>query len=370
MKRRILIGEEHRNSIIQKVLSTHIIDKLVSPESMRIVHDNHDFFVEYSNGYQARIHRHAMGQLAGTAGIPRRYVSALRDGVVSMPSRDRHDLLCHVFNTHYTKGEYLDRSRKPTKFLHRTVDGELRGFLSRNFNRRIGSVAMLRPFIEKCQEHYAAPVAVTVSPVKITLQCFLPDVFEPVPGEFVTFGVSYTNSDFGAGRLTVSSTIMRATSGSTSILSDEFSMVHLGALISEEEITLSEATLKKEAETHIAAIKDMVSSVLSEGNISNILKMITYSTEKKITLSALKDKLKDLLGKGELDNIEDLLKNAESGIVDLPPVNSDGEDNNPSLWWAASALGWMASNETDPDKQGALHLAAGRLIKTKESKNA
>ena len=70
----------------------------------------------------------------------------------------------------------------------------------RNFKRNLATAPLIKAFVEQCGTHQAGPVEATATDVKTVLKCMLPYVFEPVDGEFVAFGLTFCNSDFGAGR--------------------------------------------------------------------------------------------------------------------------------------------------------------------------
>lgn len=365
---KVQVSKQVQSSIIADALKLTIKDKLVDPKRTSFLMQPKPL-IYYHNATgigrsdQALIHPHALGQIADVANIPRTYVRKLLEGCVGMDPDKRLGLLERCLDTHMREGVFLDRRKNPTKFLHRMVEGELRGFLSRNYNRKLGSMTMLRPFIEECTRFGAQPIDVWRNSVKMGIKYALPHIFEPVPGEFVAFGLSYTNSDFGAGQLEVAGTVLRVSSGTVAVLGDKMSRVHLGAVIQESEISLSEATLAKEAAAHISALRDMVQNQLSPENIAKTLKLITYAREKQMSWSALKDKLRDVLHKGELESVEEMLKAADSGVVDLPPVDvTDSGDPVASAWWGAMVLGHVAEEVEDEDRKESIRRTAGKLL--------
>jgi hypothetical protein len=360
------IGVEQQNAVIQRVLNTTIVDKLVDPRAVTMEeHDGGHLCFRYDADKTAIISDHALGQMCSVARIPKTYVNLLTSECVGMSEELRKHLICYLFNNHFHYGLFVDKKGNRAKFLHRLVDDELCGFQSRNYNRKLGTKAMLRPFLEECAVHQAKPAEAYSNRLRVSLKCVLPVVFEPVDGEFVAFGATYTNSDFGAANLLVQGTLLRISSGSSSVLEGKLRKIHLGAVISENEIELSEATLEKESQTHMSAVRDMVRDVFSEGNIKRSLAMVKYSIENKVPWEKLKNMLGDVLNQSEMTSVEEMLKSTKSGIIDLPPVtsNKDG-DPEANAWWASAVLGVVAARTTDTDRKAGMQELAGKLLKS------
>lgn len=371
LTRSISVGQERQNEVIKQVLSVTIRDKLVDPRSMTFtlpLSERDPITLHYEQGQGSEVvnlsEDHALGQLASLAKIPKLYINALRTECVGLPFVERHALLCRILNVHFQKGKFYDRRGQHTKFLHRIVQGELLGVLSRNYNRKMGTAAMLRPFLEECAREGAKPISAQKDRLRVTLQCALPVVFEPVPKEFVAFGVIYSNSDYGAGSLTVQGVLYRIGSGSSMVLEDRLRKIHLGAVISESEIELSEATLLKESAAHVSAVRDMVRHAFSHDNIEQSLALVQIAIEKKMVWSVLMHKVKDLLTKGELSNLEGMLAGTQQGVIDLPQVTVDEHgDAEANAWWASAALGIIAAQSTDMEHKVGIQELAGKLLK-------
>ena len=377
LHRLIAVGQDSQNVVIQRMLNVTIRDKLVDPRAMQFTQaENYKDqmllrYLQLEQSIQStktfeevRIDNHAMGQISGIAKVPKHYINALMTECVNMPTPTRLELLSHILNTHFNRGMFFDRANNRTKFLHRIVDGELLGVLSRNYNRKLGTAAMLRPFLEQCAQHGAKPVSAHVNRLQAQLQCVLPEVHEPVKDEFVAFGVTYSNSDFGASSLTVQGIIFRVSSGSSVILDEKFRKIHLGAVISESEISLSEETLKRESMTHISAVRDMVDAIFKQESITRALELVRFSITEKVSWSELLRKVKDVLSKGEVVSLENLLKESGQGIVDLPPVTMDGSgDPQANAWWAAAALGTIAAKTDDVGRKESIQELAGKMLK-------
>lgn len=365
----ITVGEDLQTKVIRKAVERVIVDKLVYPKDTSITVKGKDRVLLFRNPENeeeegVQVTNHALNQICGVLEIPKIYVNRLLDECVGMPESIRHTLLESLFNKHFQHGVFLDRKRHPAKFLQRSMDGKLHAFLSRSYNRMLGTALMMRPFLEECALAGARPTAAFHDALKTTIQCVQPVIYEPVDGEFVAFGASYVNSDFGAGSLLVCGSVLRIMSGTTSVLESRMKKVHLGALIKDSDIALSQETMVKESQAHASAVRDMVREVFSEKNIEETLELVRFSHEHKISWDKLTGKAKECLGKAELDMLKELLGRTKDGTVDLPPitVNSLG-DPEANAWWAAAALGHIATNVVDVERKVSIQELAGNLLK-------
>lgn len=361
-------GEERQKEVIQAALKRVITDKLVAPEVTNINVSGGQVTIYRTgdnSGDKTRVSNHALNQICSTIELPKHYVNKLLDECVGMPGLIRDELLTNIMNTHLWNGVYLDRKKEPARFLHRAMDGTLMGFLTRSYNRKLGTVAMLRPFLEECVSNGAKPTQALHSALKTSLQCVSPIIYEPIDGEFVAFGATYTNSDFGAGGLQVSDSVLRISSGVTNVMEDKLRKIHLGALISESEIELSDETLAKESAAHMSAVKDSVRNIFSSESIEKNLELIRLSSELKIPWERLKAKVRHLLSKEELEKLSALLTDTAHKVIDLPPVtfNSSG-DPEANAWWAAAALGHISSGVLDVERKVELQELSGALLKS------
>lgn len=361
----IALGESSQTQVIQHVLNRSIVDKLVDPRSARMeLGMKNELIMRYlPKGEAATVSGNALGQMCGVAEIPKTYVNKLLTKCAGMDSHVREQLTLHLFNTHFHEGKYLNRRNERTKFLHRTLNGELWGFLSRNYNRNLGVASMLRPFIEQCRQHGAKPTEAHTAALKTTVKCVLPTIFEPIDGEFMAFGATYTNSDFGSGSLMVQGVVLRISSGTSVVLENKMRKIHLGALIQESDIVLSEGTVAKESAAHASAVKDMVNDVFSEDSLKRTLTVISAASENKLNWQKILSQAKEVLTKEELGTLEDMLKGTQAGVVDLPPVqvNKSG-DPEANAWWAAAAIGSIANAVTDVERKVDIQELAGKWL--------
>lgn len=364
LKQRLEVGELEQARLISSVAALVIRDKLVAPANMffsPLAEGNSKIGISYLGSTDERvysIHRHALGQIAAKVGFPVVYVNMLQQ---ASKENWKSELLAYNLNMLYHNEEFKDRAGFP-RFLHRIVGEELRGFLSRRFNRHIASAPLLRSFLEACQAAGAFPVEATTSPVKLALKCTIPHIFEPVPGQFLCVGVEWANSDFGAGRMQVALSLWMPHGDKFTVLDQVLSRVHIGSVIEDSDIELSEETAQKESEAQASAIRDAVSKQLEPESIDRLLEAVRTAHEEDIPWDKLRPQLARYLGKSDVESLQQMLN---EGSVDLPPVKNIGGEPVPTKWWASNALAFLANRTEDPEKKLDLQHAAGAFLEVK-----
>jgi hypothetical protein len=360
---RFNIGEQEKDALLERVASTVIRDRLVVPKAMTFFPTHKDdgdpakdseLRLRYGEKEVVKIHHHALGQLASKVELPMAFVNKLR------LSKDdwKIGLLAHNLNELYRNTKFAGDA---PRFLHRIVNDELRGFLSRRFNRHLASLPMLRAFVEAYEKAMALPVESAASDVRVSLKAFLPTVFEAYPGQYICVGVEWSNSDFGAGRLAITQTIWDPLRGTRAVMDEPISKIHVGSVIEDADIEMSDETMSKEVETQASAINDAVKQYLSEDQVGRMVRAIKVAHEEEIPFSSLRGQWRNILLKKELESVEALL--ASSDVVDLPPPgkNIKGEPL-PTRFWAASVLSHIADRSGDDDRKYTLQREAGKLI--------
>lgn len=361
---RIRKSEGQQDAVLRKVFESVIIDKLVDPAAMDFTYLNGGLCLVLSGSgpllvQPSPIHSHAMGQMADVSGLTRTFMRRLADS----SERWMHDLLEYNFRELFNQSQFKDRKGMPKRYLVRMVGSDVRGFVSQNFNRKLQTAPLLRSFIENNRMHGAGPVETTATDVRVRVKYMLPFVFEPVEGEFVAFGATFGNSDFGAGRLSVSGTVQRVSSGTTAVLSDKYSRTHLGSVIQDSDIEMSRETADKELDTVRSAIGDTINGLLGVEAIERNIKLIQIAHEKEIPWYKLKQKIGTLLGPEDYKLLEHMLYGG-AAIIDLPPINTSESDDgkSPTAWWASNAVSSFAASTDDPDRKSELQTLAGQLM--------
>lgn len=359
---KIKLGQGEQQRLIRHCAQMIPRDRYVrpTPEGMRVVykpdHDSH-VALQYpgDNGKVVKVHKHALGQLADTCGLPRNYVTKLHTGEAW-----REELLATNLNELFYRQEFRNRLKEPAEFLHRLVGDELRGFLTQSYNRHLLSMPLLVAFKQACDEHGAEPAHGYATDTKVGLQCYLPYAFEPIRNEFIAIGVWWGNSDFGDGKLKVSHTLMRVNGWGSAIMEESYSRVHLGGVVRDSDMRLSDEVAAKEIDTVAAAIKDAVSQALAPASVKKLCDVIAQAHQEEIPWDKLKSQLARLLSREHVDKLQTFI---DQPITDLPPPGMD-QHGRPlaSKWWAAAAVALLAEHETDQGKRADMKLAAGTFI--------
>ena len=305
-----------------------------------------------------QLHAHALRQMATQVSIPSTFVNTLRAGE-DWERRELSDLLTERFN----KLDFEQRGGGGNRFMNRTVDGEVRGFMSRMYKRHITSGPILQAFAQGCGRFGAMPASALVTDLSFTLRCFLPHVFEPADGEFIGIGCSCSSSDFGAGSLRLGLCVIRTKNGAVSYVKDTHTERHLGKAdnSAEDSVELSADTIKKQVVAKQAEVGDIVTATLHPDRVNEFLDTIAKAMDKKISWYSLEKFLTGRLSKAELEELQVLLEKGDvSG--ELPAVSQDVDGNAiANLWWASSAISRMAENHDDYRK-GDLQDVAGALL--------
>lgn len=370
MDSQVRTGVERQKRIVAQVSAMVITDALVEPSIMTFHYDKKLSVVIRDKPFW--VHSHALSQMSAVLEYPKAYLSKLQKGVANIPPKDCQNKMVDDLNWHATNARLKDRRGNPAKHLVRSVDGEIRGYLSRSFKRHLASKPLMRAFLAACTQAGLQPVDGHASPVRVNLQCMLPYVFEPYAGEFVGIGVTWTNSDFGSGKMKVSMSLKRINGESSVVLNDAISEVHIGPIIEEADIEMSDETHKAELDAQRKAINDAVIGQLQPDKVQKLLDAIKAAHEEEIPWDKLKYDLSRLLQKKEMGEVRELLLNRDDGYEELPPVKFDDDDDPvPTRYWASSVLGKFAERERNAERKKELQELAGVILgKTKIPKKA
>lgn len=371
----IQLGEKEQQRLLEYCAKNIPRDRYVHPKMVRYCvaycdpstpagQDAARVLADYELRHGARecmsVHPFALGQLSDICGLDRKYMRKLDE--VSAKAW-RRELLCTNLNELFDKQTFLNRRKQEAKFLHRLVGNELRGVLTQSYNRHLVSHAVLQPFLQVCGECGLKPVKATITDTRVSLQTYLPFAFQPIPGEFVAIGACWSNSDFGEGRLRVSCNLLRLRGGGSLVTEDAFSRTHIGSVVTDTDLVLSDDVAVKELETVAAAIQSTVRAVLAPKQVEKILEAIELAHAERIPWQKVRDVLGKFLTKAEIASVAEML---ERGVEELPAPGI-GADGNPlpTRWWAASALAHLAEKQTDPGKAFDLKQAAGTFLEEK-----
>lgn len=337
---------QRRAAEIREFINRMVIqDVLVPPKRMKFEPAEHNLKLTIPPDVTLSIHPHAMSQMCQKVGFPTRPY-----GAQLLRSKYGTELFAHSLNVLFTNMQV----KEGTRYLHRVVDGEVRGFLGRRFGRHIASKPLLDAFLGSCAKSEAQPVDAYKSSVRSSVTCVQPRLHEVLPRLNIALGVQWSNSDFGAGKHRVSMCIWTPGSGVWA-LSDIVSQVHIGSILEDSDMEVSEHTAQLELRTQISAINDSIGKFLSGDAGRRIVEALREMHGDHQSWATARSALAKVLSK------EDLL-NADKAYADqvewLPPVSGD----TVPATWLASFVGHIATKKDDAERRQELEKWAGDLL--------
>lgn len=333
-------GRTQANRVIQQVESDIPTDQVVKGTALRWCREDNgpvSVVLPEKRATLRPLHPHALRQVASKAEIPSAYAQKL-----SLGAPWENQLLVHLFNQTYAHSD--------ARYLLRSVRGEVRGFLSNRY-RRLDSRPLVDAFGAACQEIGAQPVAGHAMDTKIALKAIIPQVFEPVPGEVMAFGVMLENSDYGNGALSLRTFVLRLWCTNFAIRDENLRRVHLGARL-EEDLTYSDRTYALDGQTIASAIRDIVGQCLSPESIEEYQNLVRAANAKHLSASWPIPELKKLLTQDEHAAVDEAFNSPD--IENLPPGNN--------FWRMSNAVSWIAGKAASTERMLELQRVAGRIL--------
>lgn len=287
------------------------------------------------------IHKHAFQQLADKAKI-RNLSTVLRELVDK--GEWGQQLAAEILSDVYS---HLNGDR----FLLRAVRGELRGFLSDQY-RRLDSRPLLDAFVLAIQRFGARPIDGFALQTKVNVRAVLPYVFEPFPGEIMSFGAQLSDSDFGDGTLSVSGFVNRMWCTNLATTEDVLKQIHLGRKLSDN-VVFSARTLQLDTQAMASAIHDVAGHVLGAPAVNRYLSLVRTANEEKIEPNQIQAWVKKNLTKAETEKAVDKFTSAD---IELLPAGQ-------TKWRWSNALSWLANETVDEHRKLELQEYAGTILK-------
>jgi len=338
-------GRAKAGEVIDHVMNNQPADRLQPGASLSFdAEDGHGVNVSFGDSeagpIRLKLHRHAVQQMAQTTDLPIKFI----DGLLATPERWAKELLAHNLSTIFG-----NRFRKQ-RYLLRSVQGEVRGFLSDRY-RRLDSRPIVEAFATEVQRKGALPYAGYVTDTKVAIQAIMPEVYEPVPGELVAYGINLENSDFGNGALSVRAYLLRIWCSNLAITQEEMRQVHLGKRL-DDSVFYSQRTYELDAETTVSALRDVIGAQLNAEALHNRMESIRQANTTAVNPSAAKETLKKVLLKSENDAVIEAYNSPDT--YNLPAGNTS--------WRLSNAISWVAGKTEDTERKLELMKIAGDIL--------
>jgi hypothetical protein len=319
---------EYRYNVNGKV-SLQLLPKLIlrdSPEN-----ETEDYY----------LHKHAINQIAEKIKVPVAYVKTLLIG------KDwQKALLGQILTEHCNKG---DRSR----VLLRSVDNEVRGFLSDKY-RRLDSTVILDSFIETAKNQDCKILDMNTGDTVIHLELILPYVIPVVTQKngvvYATFGMQIRNSDFGDGALNVNHYMVNCVCLNGMLRNSPLRQVHLGGRIADN-IQLSQNTYELDTRKQASAVRDIVTQLMSRDSIEKQAIMIQEASDIDVQPEKILIPSTGLL-KNEIEETKKVLMNNSE---------ADGLYGDMTLFKLTQAV-TAVSRAANPVRKREMELIAGGLM--------
>lgn len=339
-------GRRSAGSVIEHVMTNQPADRILRGGAISFTadHSQKAIRIGFADGANSEtIHRNALNQMATAVEMPMKYLDSLQD--------ERQDwgreLLAHDFQTIFTQ-----RFGKK-RYLGRSVKAEMRGWLSDQY-RRLDSRPIVEAFASAVQEKGALPYAGVVTDTKIAIQAIMPEIYEPIPGELVAYGLSLENSDFGNGALSVRAYLLRIWCTNLAITEETMRQIHLGKRL-DDNMTYSQHTYELDSRTTVSALKDVVKLQLNAESLSNRMDAVRIANEREVTPANAREVLKKILNKGEAEAAMNAYTSPD--VYNLPAGNTN--------WRLSNAISWIAGQTEDAERKLDLNRAAGSLLAAK-----
>ena len=290
-----------------------------------------------------RLHDHAQGQIADKLGVPPNYLKNL------MAGKDwQKNLSIDIMNTH---GANIARER----VLVRTVEGEVRGFLSDKY-RRLNSMEIFVAFLMAAQAANNVLVDAHSGETKGFLEVINPNIIEfdtPLNGRnYAVIGARIRNSDFGDGALEVYQFLMMVRCMNGVVGNSMLKEFHLGGRIPDN-IAISEDTYKKDTIAKAALVTDIMKSLYAPDNTTAMIERIQGASAIPVDLVKEVERLPKLgLTLGESEAVGKVLmeNNPENGL-----------EGSATLWKLVQGLTSVA-RDSKPERKRELELIAGNML--------
>lgn len=337
-------GQAGAANVIEHVMSHQPQDRIVKGGAAKFVPSYQDgklIHVQTPDGVTHHIHRYALGQMAQVIDMPVKFLDTLQEE----PKEWGRELLAHNFNTIY-------HERFGTKrFLARSVNAEVRGFLSDKY-RRLDSRPIVEAFAQAVQEKGALPYSGVVTDTKIALRAVMPKVYEPIPGEVVAYGLSLENSDYGNGPLSVRAYLLRIWCDNLAVTEETMRQIHLGARL-DENMIYSEKTYRLDTQTMVSALRDVTRLQLDAGSLDKRMTQVQAAGSQEVTAASARERLKRVLTKGEAEKAAEAFESPD--VQNLPEGNT--------TWRLSNAISWIANaKDVAPERKLELGRIAGEVL--------
>ena len=311
-------------------------DIIVKPEALKYAAGSLGIQMQVrGEGYYVPTH-YSEGELYTRLHVPRQYINTLQEATL-------YDLTALTLSR-------LTRQFAGDGLLLRTVYDTAKGILSPSY-KRIDAAPIMTAYIRTAVEYGLMPYKAYNTDYRHHIEMIYPQVFEPISGEFMVYGISLTTSDYGASALKLELMALRVVCTNLAVGSDVFKRVHIGSRFeSDREIVeLSRETIELDNATIASAMKD--TARILPTYFEKLSENIKAANNHELTTEQAIDLIKKYLTKEQLNSARTYF-NTPADVEVLPPTKSK--------WRLSNVLSLMAqSSESDDQRLDLQNLAMG-----------
>lgn len=290
------------------------------------------------------LHPNAIRQIGERFGVPAGFLASLIGG-----SEWQRELSVRIMDDH---AHNAARERA----LLRTVDGQLRGFLSDRY-RRLNSMEIFTAFLTAAQQFKSVLVDAHAGETRGFLEVINPSIVEfdtPQNGRnYAVFGARIRTSDFGDGALSVSTFMLNVRCLNGLVGENQLNERHLGGRIPDN-IMISDDTMRKETAAKAGLVRDIMSTIYHPDNVHKMIGKIENASARTIDVPTEIERLPKLgLTIGESKLVGNVLMNNDP---------NDGLIGSPTMWKLVNAMTAVA-RDSKPERKRDLEEIAGSMLK-------
>lgn len=390
LEAQLAAGVENRNNLIRRLVSDTPVDALVDPRALQFnvaEQGGRDSAITVAfegapGGGEMVLRRNAVQQLAGFTAVKRAGGVGRTSPILRTPAVDAmldagpwgRELLAENLATIFANVKREHVMIRAVGTDDAFLDGEMpaefdvRSVLSANY-KRFDSAGLLEATLKAGDQYGALPVTYHYDQLRWTLKLALPHVFEPVPNEVMTFGLTIGHSDHGRGALEMQFFSRRLWCTNDAIAESLMRRVHLGKL--QNDVTWSAETQQKATELLISQVNDVARLALGPDRVHAECERIKLANEAQLSGDEMAGIVDDETRRAGLPHAirEDVKRTFNTPDVHmLPPGNT--------MWRLAQTFGLVAQKENvvptakkaerahavTVEERLKLETAAGRLL--------
>lgn len=298
-------------------------------------------------GAQHELTNHSTNQVLARAGIPKTFA----DRLMELGELDLLEMNLKRLTVREAEDGILVR-----KINRSGNDPLIKGWLSPAY-KRMDASPVFEGFLENSLKRGFVPYRGLNTDYRYQISMVYPHIFNPVPNEYVLFGLSLTTGDYGNQSLEISLLLLRIVCMNLAIGYDLFRRVHLGSRFQmghDDIITISDRTKELDTKTIASAIGDVVDS--SERHIKLLEQRIKESAEKEMSDDERK-KIFEGLGKKFKKEIVEQIKTSYDLPQDIEVLPSGN-----TIWRISNAISLVANSVKTLDEKVDLEKEAMRLL--------